>query len=232
MSWWDPFIEAFPSLIKAVPLTVMLAVTAVTIGIVIAVFITLARMSGSAFLRWPAYAYVYVIRGTPLFLQLFFIYYGLAQLDIIRHSMLWPLFRDEYWCALLALSLNTSAYGSEIIRGGIQGVAKGQIEAALAFALSPVQRFTRIIFPQALRQMLPAYGNEVVLMIKATSIASTVTIMEVTGTARAIASETYAPVQVFIAAGLIYLALTGSLTYGVHCLEKALHKRGGLAVAR
>lgn len=228
---WDVLAEAVPALVAAVPLTLQLAVAAILAGFVLAVLIALARLSGSWPLAALAYGFVYVVRGTPLLLQIFFVYYGLAQLDLIRHSFLWPVFRDEYWCALLALSLNTAAYGSEIIRGGLQSVGRGQVEAAQAFGFTAWQRFRRIIFPQALRQMVPAYGNELILMVKATSLASTVTVLEVTGTARIIASETYAPVEVFVAAGAIYLLLNAVLTAGVHALEALIGRRGGFAMA-
>ncbi|MGX1788194.1 ABC transporter permease [Bosea sp. NPDC055332] len=224
-------LEALPALLAAVPLTLQLAVTATFAGFFLAVLIALARLSGNRLLSVLAYAYVYAIRGTPLLLQIFFIYFGLAQLDSIRQSSLWPLFRDEHFCALLALALNTGAYGSEIIRGGLQAVGKGQVEAAKSLGLSTWLRFRLVVFPQAVRQMLPAYGNELILMVKATSLASTVTIMEITGKARALASETYAPIEIFLAAGAIYLALNLILTSAVHALEARLASRGGFAMA-
>ncbi|PSJ60166.1 ABC transporter permease [Pseudaminobacter soli (ex Li et al. 2025)] len=227
---WDVVATAFPALLSAVPMTLQLAFIAVAAGFFLAVLLAVARLSGIRGLSGLAYAYVYVIRGTPLLLQIFFIYYGAGQFDAVRASPFWPILREAYWCALLALSLNTAAYGSEIIRGGLMSVPKGQIEAARAFGLSGMRLFRLIVFPQALRVMLPAYGNELILLLKATSLASTITIIDVTGMARTLASQTYAPVEVFVCAGVIYLALTTLSTLAVQSVEGRLRRRGGLAL--
>src|SRR5262249_55505527 len=148
--------------------------------------ITLALMMRSRILpaAWLAHSYVFVFRGTPLLVQLFLIYYGLGQFrPFLQEIGVWWFFRSPYHCALLALTLNTAAYGAEIVRGGLQSVPAGQVEAARAFGMSGPTLFWRIIAPIALRQALPAYGNEIILMIKATSLASTITLMEITGLA-------------------------------------------------
>lgn len=227
---WDVFATAFPALLGALPLTIELATTALAIGFVLAVLIAAARLSGNRPLAGLAYAYVYVIRGTPLLLQVFFVYYGLGQLDLVRNSFLWPAFREAHFCALLALTLSTAAYGSEIVRGGFLSVPRGQVEAGRAFGLTGARLLALIVFPQALRVMLPAYGNELILLLKATSLASTITIIEVTGMARILASQTYAPVEVFICAGAIYLALNIVMTAAVQMMEAALRRKGGLAL--
>ncbi|MBN9217304.1 MAG: ABC transporter permease subunit [Mesorhizobium sp.] len=227
---WDVFFGSFPTLLSALPVTLELAVISITLGFLLAVLLAAARLSGLRALAALAYAYVYVIRGTPLLAQVFFVYYGLGQLDAMRNSILWPVFREAYACALIALSLNTAAYGSEIIRGGLLSVPRGQIEAAKAFGLSPTQRFRHVVFPQALRAMLPAYGNELILMLKGTSLASTITIIELTGQARILASETYAPIEVFLAAGAIYLGLNVVLSFGVRLLEGRVQRSGGFAM--
>ncbi len=153
-----------------------------------------------------------MLRGTPLLVQLYIIYYGLSQFPELRRSFLWPFLRDPYWCAVLALALNTAAYSAEIIRGGVLSVAAGQIEAARAYGMSGFTLVRRILAPQALRQMLPAYSNEVILMVKSTALASTITMMEVTGLAAKLISATYRPVEVFICAGAIYLLLNFVVT--------------------
>ena len=162
---------------------------------------------------------MFVFRGTPLLVQIFLIYYGLGQFEAIRDSFLWTFFREPFWCAILALTLNTGAYTSEIIRGGIQSVPWGQVEAARACGMSRLLLFRRIVLPIALRQALPAYGNEVILMVKSSSLASTITLLEVTGIARGIIAKTFAPVEIFIVAGAIYLAINFLVTRAIRAAE-------------
>jgi octopine/nopaline transport system permease protein len=166
-----------------------------------------------------AYGYTFIFRGTPLLVQIFLIYYGLGQFDLVRESFLWTFFREPFWCAILALTLNTGAYTGEIIRGGIQAVPFGQIEAARACGMGRFLMFHRIVFPIAIRQALPAYGNELILMVKATSLASTITLLEVTGIARGIISTTFKPVEIFIVAGSIYLAINFVVTRAIRYAE-------------
>ncbi|QCJ01016.1 ABC transporter permease [Agrobacterium larrymoorei] len=209
----DLIIESFPKLIAALPATLTLAFTSVLIGFIIAVPVALMRLSENRVASSVAYGYVHLIRSTPLLVQIFLIYYGSAQFrSFLTEVGLWWLFREPWFCAIVALALNDAAYSSEIIRGGIQSVALGQIEAARAVGMSRVMQFRRIVFPIAIRQALPAYGNEVMLMIKSTSLASTITILEVTGLAKQIIAATYRPVEVFIVAGAIYLAITFIIT--------------------
>jgi len=202
-------IESFPKLVGAIPKTLTLALASLLIGLVISVPVALLRLSKNRVLSSAAYGYVYLIRSTPLLVQMFLIYYGSAQFrGSLTEVGLWSLFREPWFCAILALALNTAAYTSEIIRGGIQSVSVGQIEAARAIGMSNFLQFRRIIFPIAIRQALPAYGNEVMLILKSTSLASTITIVEVTGLAKQIISATYRPVEVFIVTGAIYLFIT------------------------
>jgi octopine/nopaline transport system permease protein len=154
--------------------------------------------------------------------QIFLIYYGLGQFPEIRQSFLWPFLREPYWCALLALTLNTAAYSSEIIRGGILSVPFGQIEAARACGMSRGLIFRRIIVPQGLIVALPAYGNEIILMTRSTALASTITLMEVTGIASKLISETFRAVEVFICAGAIYLILNFAISRAIALLERRL----------
>ncbi|MCK6450534.1 MAG: ABC transporter permease [Alphaproteobacteria bacterium] len=211
--------ETLGKLVEGVPLLFQLVTVSLAIGFVLAVLVALARLSPLAPLSRAAAGYVFFFRGTPLLVQVFLIYYGLSQFPEIRASFLWPFLRQPYWCAILAFTLNTAAYGSEIIRGGIQSVPWGQIEAGRAAGMSGWLLMRRITLPIALRQALPAYGNEMILMVKATSLASIITLMEVTGIAHKIISETYRAVEVFVVAGSIYLLINFLLTRAVKQVE-------------
>lgn len=215
-------IDTARRLLSGVPLTLELAVLSTALGAAIALALALMRLSKVAPLAWAAQFYVFVFRGTPLLVQIFLIYYGLSQFREVRASFAWPLLREPYWCAVLALMLNTGAYASEIIRGGLMSAPHGQIEAARACGMSRTLTLRRIILPLALRQALPAYGNELVLMVKSTSLASIITLMEITGIAAKIISETYRAIEVFVVAGAIYLAINFALTRAVMLLEHRL----------
>jgi octopine/nopaline transport system permease protein len=221
---WGFMVECMGSLLKGLPLTLKLASCACLAGFTLAWLLCAMRLSGRRWLRYPARAVVEVLRGTPLLVQLFIIYYGLGQFAWLRETFAWAYLRDAYWCALLALTLNTAAYTSEILRGGIQTVAAGQKEAAAALALTRAQVWRHVVWPLAWRQMLPAYGNEVILMVKATSLASIVTLMEVTGIAARLVSQSYRPVEVFVCAGALYLLINVLMTRLVTGLERRLHR--------
>ncbi len=195
------------ALLKGVPVTLALVGLGLAFGFLIGSLTAFLRMSRIPVLSQAAYLYVYIIRGTPLLVQIFLVYFGLGQIEAIRDSFAWPVLREEYWCAVIALAMSSGAYSSEVIRGGIQSIHHGQIEAALAYGMSRRTRLLRVILPQALRQLLPAYGNECISLVKASALASTITVMEITGIARHLASNTYTPIETFLAAGLIYLAL-------------------------
>ena len=194
-------------LLAGVPLTLELVGLALLCGLSLGCVTALARMSRIPVLSQLAAVYVYVIRGTPLLVQIFLIYYGLGEIDFIRQSAVWPVLREEFWCAILALSLNSGAYTSEAIRGSIEAIDHRQIEAAIAFGMSRRTRLWHVVIPQAMRQFVPTYGNECISIVKASALASTITLMEVTGMARNLASKTYTPIETFAAAGLIYLVL-------------------------
>lgn len=212
-------LEALLRLLPGVPLTLQLAFISVALGMVLALVLALMRLSGIWSLEWIARSYIFVFRSTPLLVQIFLIYYGLGQFPALRYSVLWPVLRQPYWCAIIALALNTAAYGSEIIRGGLQSVPEGQVEAARACGMGRFLVFRRIVLPLAIRQALPAYGNEIILMVKATALASVITLMEVTGLAAKLISETYRAVEVFIVAGSIYLVINFVIARAVRMLE-------------
>jgi len=212
--------ETFVKLLEGVPLTLKLAFSSVAAGAVVALVLALMRMSGVAALDWLARGYVFVFRGTPLLVQVFLIYYGLGQFrPTLQELGIWGFFREPYWCALSALTVNTAAYASEIIRGGLQAVPHEQIEAARACGMSRFLLFRRIIFPIAVRQALPGYGSELILMVKATSLASIITMMEVTGIAHKLISQTFRAIEIFICAGAIYLILNFLVTRAIQALE-------------
>jgi octopine/nopaline transport system permease protein len=210
------------ALLSGVPLLLQLAFYSIAAGAVLAVLLALMRLSGHPALDWIARSYVYVFRGTPLLVQIFLIYYGLGQFPAIRESFAWPFLRQPYWCALLALTLNTAAYSSEIIRGGILSVPFGQIEAARACGMSRWLIFRRITVPQGLRVALPSYGNEIILMTRSTALASVITLMEVTGIASKIISETFRAVEVFVCAGAIYLVINFAISRLIALLERRM----------
>ncbi|ANH08338.1 ABC transporter permease [Shinella sp. HZN7] len=210
---------SLPKILQGLGLTLNLLAVSTLFGLILAVGILLMRLSRRAWLVWPAKAYIYFFRGTPLLVQLFVIYHGLPQFGFIRQSVLWPLLREPYWCSVIALSLNTAAYVSEILRGGVLGVDKGLIEAGKALGLSRFQRTSRITAPLAVRLALPAYSNEIVSMLKSTALASTVTLMEMTGVARTIVADTFAPYEIFIAATIIYLVLVWIIQTGFTLVE-------------
>jgi octopine/nopaline transport system permease protein len=215
--------ETFPQLIAGVPVMLSLVGSSLVLGFVFAVILAQMRLSKNLLLSKLAYAYVYVFRSTPLLVQIFLIYYGSGQFREFFESVgLWYFLREPYFCAILALTMNTAAYTSEIIRGGIQSVPWGELEAGRAIGMSGLTLFRRIVFPIAIRQALPAYGNEIILMVKSTSLASTITILEVTGIAKKIIATTYLTVEVFIIAGAIYLSINFIVTRGIRWIEVKL----------
>lgn len=219
---WSFLTDVTGQLLSGLPLTLQLAALSLTIGFVLAVFVAGAAGSGFGPLRWIAKAHVELFRGTPLLLQIFLIYYGLGQIAPLRQSVLWPFLREPYWCAILALVLNTSAYTAEIIRGAIQAVPANEIEAGRACGMSGLLLRRRIIWPIALRQGLAVYGSEAILMIKATSLASIITLTELTGIAHKLISSTYRVFEIFIVTGAIYLALTFLMSAAFALLERHL----------
>ena len=206
---WETFLTLLPGL----PLTLELAATSIVAGGILAAVISLVAVVGGPIGRCFTRGYVFVFRGSPLLVQMFLIYYGLGQFrPLLQELGLWVVFREPYWCAVIALTLNTAAYSSEIFRGGLQAVSVQQVEAARACGMSGTLLFRRIVLPIAIRQALPAYGNEVILMLKATALASVITIMEVTGLAGKLIADSFRAFEVFIVAGAIYLAVTFFVT--------------------
>lgn len=201
-------LDAVVLLSSGVGLTLTLTVLSLMTGFLLSVPLAFIRAFANPSLSMAVLGYTYVFRGTPMLVQLFLLYYGLSQFEAVRASVFWFLLRDPFWCALLTFSLNSAAHTTEILCRGLQSVPKGLIEAAKALGLKRLQTARLVTFPIAFRISLPAYGNEVVGMIKGSSLASTVTLLEVTGMARQMVSTTFAPFEIFIVAGAIYLSLT------------------------
>lgn len=220
---FDVFLSAFPELLGGALLTLQLVGLSVLIGFVIALPVALLRVSSNPLVRALPYAYIFFFRGTPLLVQIFIVYYGLSQFEVIRDSFLWPVLREAYWCAIIAFSLNTAAYSAEILRGAIQAVPHGEVEAARAVGMSRALAYRRVILPRAFRICLPAYGNEVILMVKSSALASTITLLDLTGMARKIIAVTYQPIETFAAAGLIYLVMIFLFAVFLRWLERRLH---------
>ena len=199
--------------------TLLLLLVSLPIGFILSLFFALGRVSKNYILSKTIEYYIFVIRGTPLLVQIYLIYFGLGSVKAIRESFLWIALKEPFWCGVIALTINTVAYGSEIFRGGIQAVSKGQVESGKSLGFSRIGLLRKIIFPIALRQVLPTYGNELILMVKATSLVSLTTYMEMTGIARRIMAVTWAPVEAFVAAGILYLFLNFLMVQFISYLE-------------
>ncbi len=228
MNWnWGVIFDNFPQLLEGTWLTLELVGLSLLVGGLISIPLALMRVSANPLVRSLPVAYTFFFRGTPLLVQLFLFYYGLAQFEWIRDSALWPYLREAYWCALTVFTLNTGAYTTEILRGAIQAVPRGELEAAQAMGMSRFDIVRRITLPQAYRIALPAYSNEIILMLKGSALASTITLLDLTGMARTIIARTYMPIEIFFAAGCIYLALTFLFIQGYRLLERRLlrHQR-------
>lgn len=196
--------------------TLWLLLSSLAVGVVLALLMALALTGRVTWLRWAVGAYTYFIRGTPLLIQVYLIYYGLAQLEWIqaRWDDVWPWthFKEPFFCALLAFSLNTAGYTAEMLAGAIRETSAGELEAAQAMGMSRWQAMRRVVLPSAIRRTLPAYSNEVVMMLHATSLASTVpAMMDVTAAASRIYSDFYLPFEAYLFAAAIYLCITFSL---------------------
>lgn len=214
---------ALPLLWKGAQTTLIICFFGMVIGLPLGIAVALASLSS---IRWAVAAsavYSAVFRGTPLLVQIFILYYGMGQLSAVRHTpILWWLIGNSLHCAILAVVLNTIAYTSEIFRGGFLAVPKGMIEAAKASGMSPWVTLHRVHFPLALRQALPAYANEVAILVKESSLASTITVLEITGYAKRLMSETFAIIEVFVLASMFYLAINLIALSLVSWLERRL----------
>ncbi len=214
-------------LLNGLVMTVIIVTASMVLGNLLAVPVAMARVSPSPVLWMPAYVYILFMRGTPLIVQMYLIYYGLGQFPGLRKSFLWPVLRDPVWCAIISLSLNTAAYSGEILRGSIQAVPKGQVEAAKALGLRDRLVFFLVVLPTAIRQSLPALANETVLLLKASAIVFTITVRDIMGEANIIRSQTFRVYEPLVTAALLYLMLTFIIVQGFAFAERRLnvHRR-------
>jgi polar amino acid transport system permease protein/octopine/nopaline transport system permease protein len=213
-----------PQLLWALPLTLLLTISSSVIGNILAVPVALARLNPNPLLWVPARVFIFMMRGTPFLIQLYFIYYGLGQLIPGWMMRGYPFLKDGIYYAIFALSLNTAGYTGEILRGAILAVPHGEIEAARAFGMSRFQVFRRVTLPRAVRICLPTMSSETILLLKATSIASLVTVYEVMGTATTIRVDTYRVYDTLIGAGIVYFVTVYFLTRGLNWVERKLNK--------
>ena len=214
-------INSIPRLLDASVVTLKLLFLALIFGLLLGLIFAILRLNKNFLINKFAYGYSYIFRGTPLLVQIFIIYFGLGQIESLRMSFAWTVLKEPYWCAIIAFALNTGAYTSEILRSAFQTIKPGFIEAGKSLGISKKVIFYKIQIPIAIKQSLPAYGNEVILMLKGTSLASTVTLMDLTGVAKYIISTTFKPIEVFIVAGSIYLFMT----FIIHNIIKYLEKK-------
>ena len=220
--------ESLPRLLGGAVLTLEITFVSLLAGLCLAVPVAVARLSHRRILWMPAYGYMLYFRGTPLLVQLFLVYYGSGQFQPLLDQVgVWFLFREAYFCAVLTLTLNTAAYTAEILRGAIVAVPRGEIEAARSLGMSGLLLYRRIILPKAFRLALPAYTNEAVFLLQATSLVSIITLLDLTGVARIIVARSFEPYKFYIAAGLIYLVITYTFVLVSRCLERRLsvHQR-------
>lgn len=199
--------------------TVFLVSISLVLGLLLAVPLAVLLNYGNTTVKWLIRSYIYFFRGTPLLVQMFLVYYGFGQFDLVKDSFLWPFFKEAYFCALFTFTLNTGAYTAEILRGAIKATDHGEIEAAMAAGMSKLLMIRRIILPSAFRRALPAYSNEIIFMLHGSALASVITIIDITGAARIVNSRFYSPYEAFLTAAVFYMALTFIIVFLVKKLE-------------
>jgi octopine/nopaline transport system permease protein len=217
-------VDSIPKMLAGIGLTFQLLFLSGILGLLLAVILLLMRMSKRWYLVAPSMVYIYVFRGTPILVQIFIIYNGLPQFEFIRESILWPILKEPFGCAIVALSMNTGAYVSEILRGGVLGVDRGLSEAGAALGLSVRQRAIYIVTPIAVRLAIPAYSNDFISLMKSTALVSTITLLDMMGIAMTIYGETYAPYEVFLSLAIIYMILTWIIQKAFGLFEKRMSR--------
>ena len=216
---YEVIFNNIPLYFEGLWVTIQLVFLALVLGFVMALPIALLGTSRYKWIRLFPKAYIYFFRGTPLLVQMFMIYHGMGQFEFVRESVIWILFKEAYWCALIAFALNTAGYTAEILRGTIEQTPYGEIEAARACGMSKSTLYKRIILPGTFRRALPAYGNEVIFMLHGSALAGVVTIVDLFGAAKIVNSRHFVPFESFITAGFFYLCLTFIIVYLFKKLE-------------
>lgn len=208
---WNIIIHYFPFLLKGALLTLQIAILSLVLGLAFGLGAALCKLTRNPFLRWPAIFYVWLVRSTPLLVQLFIIYFGFPQMGIDL---------GPFWSGVLGLALNVGAYNAETIRGGIVSVPAGQTEGARSLGMSGALTMRRIILPQALRIIIPPLGNNFIILIKDTSLVSTITLVELTLTAQRFIGSTYKPFEMYLMAAALYAVMTSAASLLLSWLEK------------
>ncbi|WP_027715389.1 amino acid ABC transporter permease [Desulfuromonas sp. TF] len=208
---WSVITHYFPFLLKGALLTLQISLVSLVFGLAAGLIAALCVLSKNPLFRWPARFYVWLVRSTPLLVQLFIIYYGLPQFGLSL---------SPFWSGVLALALNTGAYNAETIRAGILSVPSGQVEAARSLGMGPGLTMRRIVLPQAIRLIIPPLGNNFVILIKDTSLVSTITLVELTLTAQRLIGSTYRPFEMYLMAALLYAVLTTGATVLLRQVER------------
>lgn len=226
MNWnWEKAIGYLPKILSATMTSVELIVISCLAGLMLGIILGLMRASKNPLIWAFPYAYIFFFRGSPLLVQMFLIYAGLGQFKAVQESFLWePVLSKGYWCAIIAFTLNTSAYIAEIVRGAVQAVPKGELEAADALGMSKAQKVKRIILPRAFGIMLPAYSNEVIFMIKGSALAATVTVADLMYVTRDIAAKTYLHLELYVLVGMVYLLLVWAFLLLAKGAERIINK--------
>ena len=221
---YNVIVDNLPLYLEGLGVTIQLVVIALISGFGLAVPLALMAVSKISFLSHPAKAYIYFFRGTPLLVQMFLLYYGMGQFEAIRESVFWMLFKEAYWCSIIAFALNTAGYTAEILRGSIKQTPFGEIEAAYACGMSKFTMYRRIIMPGSFRRALPAYGNEVIFMLHGSALAGVITIVDLFGAAKIVNSRYFVPFESFITAGFFYLCCTFFIVWFFKWVEKHWYK--------
>ena len=217
---WKIVVDSLPQYVAGIRVTLVLLVISLMASFVVSVPLAIARVSARPWLSKPVWLFTYVLRGTPLLVQLFILYHGLAQFEALRASAAWVLFKEAWFCAWLAFTLNSAAYTTEIFAGALRATPVGEVEAARSYGLAGLTIYRRILLPGALRRALPQYSNEVVGLMHATAIASTVTLVDITRVARDVYANHLVITESFGVAAVIYFVLTFSLVGLFRLLEK------------
>lgn len=213
--------ENFDRFLYGVWTTLNLTVLALVFGGLLAIPMAIARASRHRVLSPLVWGYTYVLRGTPLLVQTYLIYYGLGQFEAVRQSWLWdPILSSAWWCALIAFTLNTAAYTTELLRGAIVDTPQGEVEAAIATGHSYRSRMRRIILPSAFRRAIPAYSNEVIFMLHGSVVASTITLQDILGVGRWLNGRYYLAYEGFITAALLYFLIVFAITRVFRWIER------------
>ncbi|MEQ1941237.1 ABC transporter permease [Mesorhizobium sp. VNQ89] len=228
---WDWLPNYYGLALQGIWRTLWILAVTVVLGFMLAVPIGLVQVTGPRWLSWPAYWFCTVIRGTPLLLQLWFLYYGLGSLfpqyPWIRESFLWPYLRQAWPYAVLSLTLSYAAYEGEVMRGAFAGVARGQLEAARAFGMSRWKVFRRIWLPQATYRALPTLAGETVLQLKATPLVATITVVDIYAVASRVRQTTFIVYEPLLLLAVVYLCITGILVFAFRKLEARIPNRLG-----